>query len=116
MFAKEILMDMFKKNKNLNFQIYTDIAYGRGINGVSYYSFIGNNYTSDDRRTKGTTSVIKGFADTYLIIECKGKGIWYSESQREVYVPYNNIVMVDFITDKSHPLYGFTGEHNLNEI
>lgn len=117
MFTKEVLMEMFKKNKSLNFQIYTNIAYGRGINGVSYYSFMGDNYISDDCRTKGNKSVIKGFADTYLVIEThKESGFYYCNAKREVYVPYDNIVMVDFITDESHRLYGFTGKHNLNEI
>lgn len=119
MFTKEILMDLFKKNTSLNFQIYTNIARGRGINGVSYYSFMGDSYLDDRRNTKGNTSTIKGFADTYLVIEVqqdRENRLYYCGAKREVYVPYDNIVMVDFITDESHPLYGFTGKHNLNEI
>ena len=118
MFTKEILMEMFKKNPNRNFQIYTNIAYGRGINGVSYYSFMGTNYLDDDRKVIGTKSTIKGFADNYLVIEFVGEGykFYYSGAKREIYVPYDNIVMVDFIADETHPLYNFKGEHNLNEI
>ena len=116
MFTREMLMNMFKQNEGYNFQIYTDIACGRGINGVDYYSFIGKNYTDDDRRTKDTTSVIKRFAKDYLIIECSKEGrIWYCDAKREVYVPYANIVMVDFVTDNTHPLYGYDGKHNFNE-
>jgi hypothetical protein len=116
MFTREMLMDMFKQNEGYNFRIYTDIACGRGINGVDYYSFIGKNYTDDDRRTKGTTSVIKRFAKDYIVIECSKKGrIWYCDAKREVYVPYANIVMVDFVTDNTHPLYGYDGKHNFNE-
>jgi hypothetical protein len=115
--TRETLIEMFKKNESSNFRIYTDIAFGRGINGVAYHSFVGYDYIDDDRREKGVTSVIKGFADTYLIIECRNTGrIWYSDAKREVYVPYDKIVMVDFITDEKHPLYGFNGKHNLNEI
>jgi hypothetical protein len=116
MYTREMLMDMFKQNEGYNFQIYTDIACGRGINGVDYYSFIGKNYTDDDKRTKGTTSVIKRFAKDYIVIECSKKGrIWYCDAKREVYVPYANIVMVDFVTDNTHPLYGYDGKHNFNE-
>lgn len=115
MFTKEILMDLFKKNEKSNFQIYTNIARGRGINGVEYLSFSGYNY--DDDRQKYIASKIKGFADNYLVIQCaKTKGFWYGNAMREVYVPYDAIVMVDFVTDKEHPLYGFAGKHNLKEI
>ena len=108
-------MDLFKKNEKLNFRIYTNIAEGRGINGVLYKTFTG--YNNNDDREKYLESVIKGFADTYLVIQCaKTKGFWYSNAMREVYVPYDTIVMVDFITDKEHPLYGFMGKHNLKEI
>ena len=117
MFTKETLIKMFKQNEKCNFQIYTDIAYGKGINGVSYHSYIGYNYIDDDKRVKGIKSVIKGFAETYLVIECSKEGrFWYGDAKREVYIPYDRIVMVDFITDETHPLYGFTGNHNLNEI
>jgi hypothetical protein len=119
MFTKEILMDIFKKNENRNFQICTNIGVGRGINGIDFKSFIGDNYIDSERRRKGNTSSIKGFADTYLVIECARENEWghyYCGAKKEVYVPYNNIVMVNFITDETHPLYGFTGKHNLNEI
>lgn len=116
MFTREMLMEMFKKNEGYNFQIYTDIARGRGINGVDYKSFIGKNYANDDRRVKITTSVIKRFAKDYIVIECSSEGkIWYCDAKREVYVPYANIVMVDFVTDSFHPLYGYDGKHNFNE-
>lgn len=117
MFTKETLMDLFKKNKERNFQIYTNIAYGRGINGVAYRSFIGDNYLDDDRRNIGNLCSIKGFGETYVVIEHKGeKGVYYCNAPKEIYVPYDAIVMVDFITDESNKLYGFTGKHNLNEL
>ena len=117
MFTKELLMEMFRKNEGSNFCIYTNIAEGRGINGVSFKSFIGDGYASHDNRIQVNKTTIKGFADTYLIIEVNdGRGIWYSDSKREVYVPYATIVMVDFLTDESHPLYGFTGKNNIAEI
>lgn len=116
MFTKEILMDLFKKNKERNFQIYTNIAFGRGINGVSYHSFVGDNYLDGDTRNVGNVCSIKGFGKTYVVIEYRRKGYYYCDAPKEVYVPYDNIVMVDFITDKSHKLYGFTGKHNLDEL
>jgi hypothetical protein len=117
MFTKEILMELFKKNEKRNFQIYTNIAYGRGINGVSYRSFIGDNYLDDNRRDIGNICSIKGFGETYVVIEHKGeKGAYYINAPKDIYVPYDAIVMVDFITDESHKLYGFTGKHNLIEV
>lgn len=117
MFTKEILMDLFKKNKKRNFQIYTNIAVGRGINGVNYRSFVGDSYLDDDRREIGNICSIKGFGETYLVIEHKGeKGLYYCNAPKEIYVPYDAIVMVDFINDKSNKFYGFTGKHNLKEL
>ena len=114
MFTKEILMDLFTKNAKRNFRIYTNIAEGRGINGIIYKTFTGCNY--DDDRKKCLESYIKGFGKDYLVIECeKTKGCWYDNAKREVYVPYDNIVMVDFINDEGHPLQ-FEGEHNLEEV
>lgn len=118
MFTKEILMDLFKKNKKRNFQIYTNIAVGRGINGVDYRSFIGDNYLDDDRRKMGNLCSIKGFGETYLVIEYKGKGnkYYYCDVPKEIYIPYDAIVMVDFISDETNKFYGFTGKHNLKEL
>ena len=119
MFTKEILMDLLKKNEGRNFRIFTNIAQGRGINGVEFMSFIGMNYNGERRDLKRVTSSVKGFADTYLVIECAKSaeyGFYYGGAKREVYVPYASIVMVDFIADESHPLYEFTGRHILEEI
>lgn len=116
MFTREMLMDLFKQNEKNNFQIYTNIAQGRGINGVSYESFVGKTYTDDNRRDIVISSVIKRFAKDYLVIERNAeKEIWYCCAKKEIYVPYSSIVMVDFITDKAHPLYGYDGKHNFNE-
>ena len=117
MFTKEILMDLFKKNEKRNFQIYTNIAVGRGINGVDYRSFMGDGY-DDDRRCISNQYSIKGFGETYLVIEYKGKknAYYYCEIPKEIYIPYDAIVMVDFITDESNKFYGFTGKHNLKEF
>jgi hypothetical protein len=119
MFTKEILMELFKKNEKRNFQIYTNIAFGRGINGVSYRSFVGEIYLDDNRRNIGNICSIKGFGKTYLVIEYKGEkwnSSYYCDAPKEIYVPYDAIVMVDFITDESHKLYGFTGKHNFTEL
>jgi hypothetical protein len=117
MFTKNTLMDLFKKNEKRNFQIYTNIAYGRGINGVSYHSFVGDSYLDDDRRNIGNICSIKGFGETYVVIEYKGeKGFYYGNAPKEIYIPYDTIVMVDFITDESNKFYGFTGKHNLTEL
>lgn len=112
MFTKEILMDLFKKNEGLNFCIYTDIGIGRGINGIDFWSFTGE-ITYDGKMTQ---HVIKGFADSCLVIEKTTGGYYYSDAKKDIYVPYKKIMMVDFITDTSHKDYKFTGHHNLKEI
>lgn len=102
--TREVLKEMFAENEGLNFRIYTNIAEGRGINGVHYKTFTGYNY--DDDRRKYLESSIKTFSADYLVIECaKTKGFWYDNAKRKVYVPYDKIVMVDFMTDETHPLY-----------
>ena len=112
MFTKEILMDLFKKNEGLNYCIYTDIGVGRGINGVDFRSFIGE--LIDDRDK--IQHVIKGFTDNCIVIEKSTSGYYYSDAKKDIYVPYEKIVMVDFITDTAHRYYKFTGRHNLKEI
>lgn len=118
MFTKETLINLFKKNEKRNFQIYTNIAVGRGINGVDYRSFMGDGYLDDDRRKIGNICSIKGFGETYLVIEYKGEDnkYYYCDVPKEIYVPYDAIVMVDFITDESNRFYGFTGKHNFTEL
>lgn len=102
--TREVLMGLFAENEGLNFRIYTNIAEGRGINGVNYKTFTKYNY--DDDRRKYLESSIKAFSTDYLVIECaKTKGFWYDNAKRMVYVPYDKIVMVDFMTDETHPLY-----------
>ena len=118
MFTKEILMNLFKENEGRNFRICTNIGVGRGINGVDFMEFIGMRYDGDSNSVSVQTSV-RGFADTYLVIECAKKREYpryFGSAHRVVYLPYDNIVMVDFITDESHPLHEFTGIHMLEEI
>ena len=108
MFTKEILKEMFKKNKTLNFCIYTNIGEGRGMNGVSFASFIGEG--------KEEGHIIKGFADSYIVIEKTDSGAYFSGAKKDIYLPYECIVRVDFITDTTHSYYRFYGKHNLKDI
>lgn len=108
MFTKDILMAMFKKNKTLNFIIYTNLGRGRGINGVSFESFVGE--SSEE------SHIIKGFADSYVIIEKTDSGAYLTGAKKDIYLPYEQIVRVDFITDVKSRFYNFSGKHNLKEI
>ena len=118
MFTKKTLINLFKQNEKRNFKIYTNIAVGRGINGVDYRSFMGDNYLDDDGRKFGNICSIKGFGETYLVIEYKGEDnkYYYCDVPKKIYVPYDAIVMVDFITDETNKFYGFTGKHNFTEL
>ena len=108
MFTKEILIAMFKKNKTLNFCVYTNLGEGGGINGVSFASFIGEGIEEKH--------IIKGFADSYMVIEKTNSGAYFSGAKKDIYLPYECIVRVDFITDTTHTYYKFNGKHNLKEI
>lgn len=104
MFTKEILMDLFKKNKKINFIIYTNIPRG-GLGGVSYDSYCGN--CNDESHN------IKGFADSYMVLErTNEKGVAF----RTIYVLYENITKVEFFANKRNPIYDYKGKLNLKEI
>jgi hypothetical protein len=104
MFTKEILMDLFKKNKKINFIIYTNIPRGC-FSGVSYDSYCGN--CNDESHN------IKGFADSYMVLErTNEKGV----ALRTIYVLYENITKVEFFADKRNPIYDYKGKLNLKEI
>lgn len=105
MFTKEILMDLFKNNKKVNFIIYTNIPKGGGINGVSYDSYCGN--CNDESHN------IKGFADSYMVMERTNED---GVALRTIYVLYENISKVEFFADKKNPIYEFKGKVNLKEI
>lgn len=108
MFTKDVLKAMFKKNAKRNFCIYTNIGEGRGINGVDYMSFIGEG--------KEESHCIKGFADTYIVIEKTNSGCYFRGAKKDIYIPYESIMRVDFITDVESNYYYFNGVHNLKDI
>lgn len=104
MFTKEILMDLFKKNKKINFIIYTNIPKGN-LGGVAFDSYCGN--CNDESHN------IKGFTDSYMVIErINEKGV----ALRTIYVLYENITKVEFFANKYNPLYEYKGKVNLKEI
>lgn len=110
MFTKDVLKAMFKKNAKRNFCIYTNIGEGKGINGIDYMSFVGTcNYENH---------CIKGFADTYIVIEKTetGNENYFSGAKKDIYIPYECIMRVDFITDVESNFYDFDGIHNLKDI
>ena len=106
---KETLIEIFKKNKDTNFSIITNIAEGRGINGVNFVKYYGeanrkpeyaNNYTIDE------TTRIKGFMDTCIVIEHYKNNNYWAGGIHTLYIPYDAIVGIDFVTEHrpSYPL------------
>ena len=55
-------------------------------------------------------------ADSYMVIEKTDSGGYFSGAKKDIYLPYECIVRVDFITDITHTYYKFSGKHNLKEI
>ena len=111
MFTKELIKDLFKKNAGRNFRIYTNIAQGCGINGVDYLSFLGEE--RDDREI--TRHTIKSFEDHYFVVEMYNSNpFYYTDAGKDIYVPYEAVVMVDFITDPASRFYKFSGVNNLD--
>ena len=100
---KETLMKIFQDNKTTNFCISTSNATGRGINGVSFDDYTGclmarNDY-GDGYHITQTTKII-GFMEDCLVLEVNQPSTSYwCDSSHKVYLPYNVITCVDFVTE-----------------
>lgn len=116
MLTKNTLLALFKKNKNVNFVINTNIFEGGGVNGVNatqFYGFI-------DHLEYGETTQIRGFADEYMLIRVDSRRNFWSYGCREIYLPYTSILSVEFRAQspyhsKQYPLY-LPFDHELKEL
>ena len=52
----------------------------------------------------------------YVIIEKTDSGPYIAGAKKDIYLPYEQIVRVDFITDVKSKFYNFSGKHILKEI
>lgn len=91
--TRETLMKMFEKNKNVNFCLNTNIAEGKGINGVGYHSYYGESSYNEQRET---TNIVE-FDDDCLVITHTQNGVYWQGGEHLIYLPYENIVSVDFL-------------------
>ena len=106
---KETLMKIFEDNKTTNFCISTSNATGRGINGVSFDDYNGCLMTRKEHRDEyyiNETTKILGFMEDCLVLEVNRPcNNYWNGSIHIVYLPYNTITCVDFVTEdrKSYP-------------
>lgn len=103
MFNKSIITSMFNDNKGINFIITTSIGVGKGINGVSFKTYVGIAYQkkgySNEYVLSQKTDIVE-FADDCLVMMVENKD---SSNGRigtmKVYLPYSVIVMVEFVKE-----------------
>lgn len=106
--TRETFLEIFKGNENFNFSIYTNIAEGEGINGVSFNTFVGEVISRSDANLCYYRKInhIAKCCDNYVVIdvyECK------TDKEREqnhtplskktrFYLPYDAIVLIEICT------------------
>lgn len=95
--TRETLMKMFEKNKNVNFRINTNIAEGKGINGVDYSSYYGEVRNCNFNET---TNIVE-FDDDCLVIKNEMWETYWRGGEHLIYLSYSSIVSVDFLLQ--HP-------------
>lgn len=91
--TREILMKMFEKNKNVNFCINTNIAEGKGINGVDFSSYFGEVQNSNFNET---TNIVE-FDNDCLVLKNKKCETYWQGGEHLIYLSYSSIVSVDFL-------------------
>jgi hypothetical protein len=109
---KETIISIFKSLKDSNFRIVTNIGEGRGINGVAFADYYGHSTTSNQ-----STRVL-GFMGDCIVLEVEGDSAYWNGGTHKVYIPCENIVMIDHLADggntKRFPK--LKAHHNLKEI
>ena len=106
--TRETFLEIFKGNENFNFSIHTNIAQGRGINGVSFNKFVGEVISKCDANLRYYRKInhIAKCCDNYVVIdvyECEtdDDGIEnYTplSKQTRYYLPYDAIVLIEICT------------------
>lgn len=111
---KETIISIFKSLnlKGNNFRIVTNIGEGKGVNGVAFAEYYGHSTI-----TNQTTRVL-GFMDECVVLEVESESAYWSGGIHKVYIPCENIVMIDCITEGGNTARfpKIKAHHNLTEI
>ena len=109
---KETIISIFKSLKDSNFRIVTNIGEGKGINGSTFTDYYGQSNVSNQ-----STRVL-GFMDECIVLEVEGESAYWSGGTHKVYIPCENIVMIDHLADGGNTTRfpKLKVHHNLKEI
>ena len=109
---KETIISIFKSLKDSNFRIVTNIGEGKGINGVAFTDYYGHSTVSNQ-----STRVL-GFMGDCIVLEVECDSAYWSGGTHKVYIPCENIVMIDYLTEGGNTTRfpKLKVHHNLKEI
>lgn len=109
---KETIISIFKSLKDSNFRIVTNIGEGKGVNGVAFAEYYGHSTVSNQ-----STRVL-GFMDDCIVLEVEGDSAYWGGGTHKVYIPCENIVMIDYLADGGNTTRfpKLKVHHNLKEI
>lgn len=109
---KETIISIFKSLKDSNFRITTNIGVGKGVNGVAFAEYYGHSTVSNQ-----STRVL-GFMDDCIVLEVEGDSAYWGGGTHKVYIPCENIVMIDYLADGGNTTRfpKLKVHHNLKEI
>lgn len=109
---KETIISIFKSLKDSNFRIATNIGEGKGVNGVAFAEYYGHSTVS-----KQSTRVL-GFMGECIVLEVENESSYWSGGTHKVYIPCENIVMIDYLADGGNTARfpKLKAHHNLKEI
>lgn len=79
--TRETLIKAFVDNRGRKYTIYTDICYGRGINGVAYRDY--HSWTSE-----GQLIYVIDFAEDCIVL--------VNQKDTVIYLPYERVVEISF--------------------
>lgn len=111
MITKQEFVAIFNANKGKNFIISTNIAVGRGINGVDYKEFVGywrfeeNHYGSIIEYYKST--YIMGVTENCVVLKTinNTEDRWKNGTQLH-FIPFSNIDNITFLESNCSPYRG----------
>lgn len=109
---KETIISIFKSLNDSNFRIVTNIGEGKGVNGVAFAEYYGHSNVSNQ-----STRVL-GFMDDCIVLEVEGDSAYWGGGTHKVYIPCENIVMIDYLADGGNTTRfpKLKVHHNLKEI
>lgn len=107
--TREDFLAIFKGNEKNNFCIYTNIAQGRGINGVSFNTIEGEVVYRSEANLCYYRKInhIAKCLDNYFVIEhyvsLEDSRVTNSDKSKTYYIPYEVVNMIEFNhTDNRH--------------